>query len=208
MTAIGTNRVYVVAFMLVGLANYLRKKVPLNLKLVCALALVKMAGAYVGTNYVLGIPAASVKLVAAALIISALAAIFLLRRAKAKKPKPDLKTYLLIAIAVLAIGFYEGAVGGGGGTITRLVLTLLLGITMLEAALADVIMTFSASLVSAAIFVSNGAVDYSLLLPMIAGGALGAYAGTHMAMKKGDGWMQNFVYLVTAILIAKLVFFP
>jgi len=208
IAAIGTNRAYVVTFMLVGLLNYLHKKVPLNLKLVCALAAVKMGGAYIGTYYILSVPVASVKLLAAALIICALAAIFFLRRVNSKRKVASTQTYLLIALAVLAIGFYEGAVGGGGGTILRLMLTLLLGITMIEAALADVIITFSASFVSAAIFVSQGAVDYPLLLPMVLGGAIGAYAGSHMALKKGEAWVQNFVYLVCILLIAKLVLFP
>ena len=135
ITAIGTNRVYVSAFLLVGALNYIRKKVRLDLKLVAGLAAVKMAGAYVGSNFILSVPVAQVKLIAAGLIICALAAIVVLKMKRVERPEPNWRSYVLIAVAVLIIGFYEGAVGGGGGTIMRLLFVLVLGIAMVEGAI-------------------------------------------------------------------------
>lgn len=208
VSAIATNRLYVVAFILTGLINYLHKKVPLNLKVVGLFAVVKVAGAIVGSYYVLSIDAQSLKALVATLMLCAIAAVFIIRSRKADKSKPTMATYAIAAIAILAVGFYEGAVGGGGGTITRVAFILLLGFTMLEASLADAVMTLAASGISAAIFIANGAVDYSLLLPMLAGGIIGAYAGSHMAVKNGSGWAQKFLYAVSILLIAKLLLFP
>ncbi len=208
VSAIATNRLYLAAFTLTGLLNYLHKKVPLNLKVVCFFAVVNVAGAIIGSYYVLSIPAQSLKALVAVLMLCAIAAIFIIRRRKMEKSPPTRATYVIAAVAMLAVGFYGGMIGGGGGTVTRVLFIFLLGFTMLEASIAETLLTFAASGTSAAIFIANGAVDYSVLLPMLLGGVIGAYAGSHMAVKKGSGWAQNFLYAVSIILIAKLLLFP
>ncbi|MDO8339568.1 MAG: sulfite exporter TauE/SafE family protein [Candidatus Burarchaeum sp.] len=207
VTVIGTNRLYVTAFTLTGFLNYLHKKVPLDIKLIAGLIVVRVVGALIGSLSVLSIPTATVKPLVAIFMVFALAAIAFLHSRENKKIRPTAHRLILVAAAMLLVGFYEGFVGGGGGIITRVVLVLLLGYTMLEAALADLIMAFAASFASSIIFVLNGAVDYELLLPMLVGGVAGAFAGSHMALRKGEDWMRKLLYLVVIVLLLKMLFF-
>ncbi len=208
LTVIGTNRLYVVAFSLTGMLNYLRKKVRLNLKLVAGFAILRVAGSAAGSVFVLSIPSDAVRGMVVFLMIGAIATIFFLRsKKKLAHSKPEKITYVIAGLAILVVGLYEGVVGGGGGTITRVVLTLLLGFAMLDAALADLAMSILSSLASSIIFILNGVVDYQLLLPMLAGGIMGAFSGSHVAVEKGNAWVQNLLYVAVVALLVKLLLF-
>jgi len=204
-TAIGTNRIYVTAFVLIGLLNYLRKKVQLNLKLLLFFAAAQITGAASGSFYVLNMSPEGAKKVVSTLMLFMLGAIFMLKhRTRVKAGKTN---HFYIALAVtFAIGVYEGMVGGGSGILTRAFLTLLLGWPILEAAAATLAMSFPASLVSSSIFIAKSTIDYGLLLPMLAGGILGAYAGTHLAVRKGTKWMERLFYVAVTALLIKLMF--
>lgn len=207
---IATNRLFVVFFSLVGALNYWRRKISIDLKLVLVLLAARSLGSYFGANYVLVVPASSLKLFVAGFVVVALVAIVSLERFKNRTlgfmPKGRLRL-ALVATLFCVLGYYEGFVGGGGGTISRLLLTLLLGVTMLEAGLTDLIMSVASSAVASAVFVSANQVDYALLVPMVAGGTLGAFLGSHLAVSKGDRWLRPLLFTVVIVLLVKLAFF-
>ena len=205
-TAIGTNRIYVTVFVLTGLLNYLRKEVQLNLKFLVFFAAAQITGAAAGSFYVLNMSPEGAKKVVSTLMVLMLGAIFLLKHSKGIKAGRTNQFSLALA-ATFAMGVYEGMVGGGSGIFTRAILTVLLGWTILEAAAATLAMSFPASSVSSAIFIAKGTIDYILLLPMLAGGIIGAYAGTHLAVRKGTKWMEHLFYVAVAALLIKLIFF-
>jgi len=105
------------------------------------------------------------------------------------------------------LGYYEGFVGGGGGTISRILLMLFLGFPLLEAGVAELVITIATSLTASAVFLQAGAVDFALLLPMAAGGILGAWIGSHLAVKNGEAWLRPLLLAVVGLLLVKLVFF-
>ena len=159
------------AFLFVGLLNYLRKDARVDLRAVGIFTVVKIIGATAGSYYVLSIPVSQVRQAVGIFMLCAIIAIVLLKAIKSealKKQKSE--NFAIAAAAFLAVGFYEGAVGGGGGIITRIVLSALLGFSLLAASLADAIMTFFASAASSLIFIASGTVDYSILLSMLLGG--------------------------------------
>jgi uncharacterized membrane protein YfcA len=205
-TVIATNRLFVTAFVFTGALSYARKKVKIDVKLVAGLALAKIVGASSGSLFVLSIDASQLKLLVSILMAAALAAIIFFRGKKKAGAAIGKKHIALAAAIVLIIGVYEGIVGGGGGTISRALLMPLLGWSLIEAAAADLAMTFFSSLASSIIFVLSGTVDYILLLPMLAGGVIGAYAGTHFAVKAEKKWIERLFYAAAILLIARLLF--
>lgn len=207
---IATNRVYVVFFTLVGLANYWRKKIRIDVRPIVVILVARSAGAYLGANAVLSVPAGQLKLLVAGFMVAAIAAILVLDRQKHRKtdflPKGPVRL-ALAAVLFAVLGYYEGFVGGGGGTISRILLMLFLGFPLLEAGVAELVITIATSLTASAVFLSHGAVDFVLLLPMVAGGMLGAWIGSHLAVKKGETWLRPLLFAVVGLLLVKLVFF-
>ncbi|MFH1285910.1 MAG: TSUP family transporter [Candidatus Micrarchaeota archaeon] len=213
-TVIGTNRFYVTAFVLTGLLNYFHKKVSVDLKLIAGFLALRVMGAFVGSSMLLQVSAELVKTLVAVFMFAAMLAILILDRQKnsnqqasTSKPRHLSNAKLaFLALCMLLLGFYEGFVGGGAGTISRVLLILFFGFTMLEAAFAELIMSFSGSLVASIVFVFSGKVDYVLLAPMLAGGVIGAFFGSSFAVKKGEHWMRSLLFLVVFILILKMLF--
>ncbi len=207
---IATNRLFIVFFTLVGALNYWHRKIPLDIKLVLVLLAARSLGAYFGANSVIAVPASSLKLLVAGFVVAALASIVFLERFKGRgfgfvpKGWPRLA---IVAALFCVLGYYEGFVGGGGGTISRLLLMLILGVPMLEVGLADLAMSAASSAVASAVFVSAGQIDYVLLVPMALGGIIGAFIGSHIAVRKGDKWLRPLLYPVVVVLLIKLAFF-
>lgn len=209
-SVIATNRVYIIFFTLVGLANYWRKKIRIDVRPILVILVARSAGAYVGANAVLTVPAEQLKLLVAGFMVAAIVAILVLDRQKGKKldflPKGAARM-VLAAVLFAILGYYEGFVGGGGGTISRILLMLFLGFPLLEAGVAEMVITIATSLTASAVFLSHGAVDFALLLPMVLGGVLGAWIGSHLAVKKGETWLRPLLFAVVGLLLVKLVFF-
>jgi len=209
-SVIATNRLYVVFFTLVGLANYWRKKIRIDVRPILVILVARSAGAYVGANAVLSVPAGQLKLLVAGFMVAAIAAILVLDRQKGRKldflPQGPFRL-ALAAVLFAVLGYYEGFVGGGGGTISRILLMLFLGFPLLEAGVAELVITIATSLTASAVFLQAGAVDFALLLPMAAGGILGAWIGSHLAVKNGEAWLRPLLLAVVGLLLVKLVFF-
>ncbi len=209
-SVIATNRVYIIFFTLVGLANYWHKKIRIDVRPILVILVARSAGAYVGANAVLNVAADQLKLLVAGFMVAAIAAILVLDRQKGKKldflPKGAARM-ALAAVLFAVLGYYEGFVGGGGGTISRILLMLFLGFPLLEAGVAEMVITIATSLTASAVFLSHGTVDFALLLPMVLGGVLGAWIGSHLAVKKGETWLRPLLFAVVGLLLVKLVFF-
>jgi len=209
-SVIATNRLFVVFFTLAALANYWHQKIRVDVKPLVVLLVARSAGAYVGANAVLTVATTELKFLVAGFMVAAIAAILVLDRQKGRTldflPKGPVRLALVAALFAV-LGYYEGFVGGGGGTISRVLLMLFLGLPLLEAGVAELVMTVATSLTASTVFVSQGAVDYVLLVPMLAGGVIGALAGSHLAVKKGEAWLRPLLFVVVGALLVKLVFF-
>lgn len=204
-TVIATNRLFVTVFVLVGALSFARKKVKIDIKLVAGLALVKIVGASSGSLFIISISPSQLKPLVSLLVIAGLAAIFFFRNRKKTSTAINKKHIALAVAAVFIIGIYDGMVGGGSGLVSRALLMPIFGWTIIEATAADLAMSFFSSLASSLVFISSGAVDYALLLPMLAGGVFGAYAGTHFAVKADEKWVERLFYAATILLVANLI---
>ena len=209
-SVIATNRLYVVPFTLVGLANYWRKNVRIDVRPIVPLLIARSAGAYLGATAILAVPVSELKLLVAGFMVAAIGAIVILDRFKGRPVEflPNGPGRIVLAcVLFLALGYYEGFVGGGGGTISRILLMLFLGLPLLEAGVAELVMTVATSATASAVFLQSGQVDFVLLVPMVAGGVAGAWIGSHLAVKNGEAWLRPVLVVVVGLLLVKLVFF-
>lgn len=153
------------------------------------------------------IPTALLKPFAAAMTV-ALAFYFFLRpklgiSATFTTLTPRLK--ILLGAGALAIGFYDGIFGPGTGAFLTFLFVRIIGLDFVSAAANTKVLNLTSNLVALALFVSSGAVLFSVGLPMAACSMLGGYAGAHCAMRRGAELVRWLFLIMAVAVVAKLL---
>ncbi len=115
--------------------------------------------------------------------------------------------YAICAIALLAIGFYDGFLGPGTGS---LMLFLFLGVPQfdfLRSAANGRVLNFATNAAALALFAIKDAIIYEIAVPMLVAMLGGAYFGSHYGMKHGVGWVKPLFITMTTLILIRLAFF-
>lgn len=113
--------------------------------------------------------------------------------------------YYVFSIAVGGVlGLYEGLIGPGTGSFLIFAFVTLFGYDFLHASANAKIINVTANIGALAFFIFKGFVVWSIVIPIAAANMLGNYAGSHMAIKKGSGFVRIFFIGVSVALIIKL----
>lgn len=112
---------------------------------------------------------------------------------------------VILIVFVILIGFYDGFMGGGTGSFL-LFLMLFTGFDFLRAAGNAKVLNFGSNIGALLLFIMMGEVNYTYGLAMAASMVLGSYAGAHLAISKGVGYVRALFIIVTSILILKNIY--
>jgi uncharacterized membrane protein YfcA len=113
--------------------------------------------------------------------------------------------YYLYAIGTGGlIGLYDGMIGPGIGSFLIFSFIVLFGYDFLHAAANGKIINCVTNFSVLVIFFFKNAIVWHIALPVAAANMLGNYIGTHVAIKKGSGFIRLFFILVVLALIIKL----
>jgi uncharacterized membrane protein YfcA len=108
------------------------------------------------------------------------------------------------AIAAFIIGFYDGLIGPGTGTMLMIALVAIMGFAFVGASAIAKVVNATTNLASIIVVGLTIGVMWKLGLVMGIANLAGGYAGSHMALKKGSGFVRIFYLIVTALLILRL----
>lgn len=103
------------------------------------------------------------------------------------------------------IGFYDGFFGPGAGSLYTLGFFALAGSNLITATANAKILNFTSNLASLCVFLVSGHVNFGLGLPMAAGQMLGAYVGSHTALKHGTWIIRPLLVATTSAVAIKLL---
>ncbi|WP_017549108.1 TSUP family transporter [Salinicoccus carnicancri] len=112
---------------------------------------------------------------------------------------------VILIVFVIIIGFYDGFMGGGTGSFL-LFLMLFTGFDFLRAAGNAKVLNFGSNIGALLLFITMGEVNYTYGLAMAASMVLGSYAGAHLAISKGVGYVRGLFIIVTSVLILKNIY--
>jgi uncharacterized membrane protein YfcA len=110
----------------------------------------------------------------------------------------------LIATAIGAvIGFYDGFFGPGTGSFFVFLFVRLLGYDFLNASATAKLLNTATNLAAIALFAAKGHVWWHVAMAMALCNVAGSFAGTHLALKHGAGFVRGVFIAVVSALILK-----
>jgi uncharacterized membrane protein YfcA len=200
----GTNKLSASVGTLTALFKYARGGKILWLPALVA-ALAALPGAYLGAELL----ARTDKQLAQRILLVALpamAALIFVKKQYPERSRPVTRAALALCAAIgLVVGFYDGFLGPGTGTLLIMAFTSLIGMETVTASGSAKLVNFASNFGALAAHIINGNVYYALALPAMACSILGGYVGAHLAIKKGAKFVRFLMLAVVLALIAKLI---
>jgi uncharacterized membrane protein YfcA len=98
-------------------------------------------------------------------------------------------------------------VGGGTGVLGTYILIFFFGLTFLQSSGTRKIAGMASIITGSVVYIAAGVVPYDIVLALLVSGTLGGWAGTHYAIKKGEGWARLLFFIVIFALGLKLLIF-
>lgn len=106
------------------------------------------------------------------------------------------------AIALLSpIAFYDGLLGPGTGTYMAIVANKGLGMRFLRATGLAKPLNLATNFASAIVYIFAGKVIWGIALPMAVASVIGAYIGSHSAIRYGDGFIKKVMLIMLLVML-------
>lgn len=200
----GTNRVGVLAQNLGGLAGFHRHgKVDWRWSL--AVSVPALVGAAIGVWLALELPNVAFK---RSLSIAMLAlTLWSILKPADTTGKRQVKSpwHPGVMLGFFVVGVYGGFIQAGVGFVV-LAVTSYAGLDLLRGNAAKLLTVLLITILSLAVFASSSQVDWSRGLALSVGTLAGSFYGVHLAVFKGQAWLQRVV-TATVIIFAVLLWF-
>ena len=119
---------------------------------------------------------------------------------------PKKKAFILAACAGLVIGFYDGLIGPGTGTIAIIVFSAGMKYDLKTASGNAKVMNLASNYASLIAVITGNKVIYSIAIPAAVFGIIGNYIGAGFAIKKGTVFIKPLMICVIVLLFGKLFY--
>lgn len=108
------------------------------------------------------------------------------------------------AIICLLIGFYDGFIGPGAGSLLVLAFISWLGFDFLQANAHAKVVNLATNLGSIVLFMLKGSIMWSIAIPMAICNAMGGFLGSKMAISRGNKFIRTFFLMVIIATLCRL----
>jgi uncharacterized membrane protein YfcA len=108
------------------------------------------------------------------------------------------------ATAATLIGFYDGLIGPGTGSMLMIALVAIMGFAFVGASAIAKVVNATTNLASIIVVGIHIGIMWKLGLLLGVANLLGGYTGSHLAISKGSSFIRIFYLIVTGLLILRL----
>nr|WP_235619750.1 MULTISPECIES: TSUP family transporter [unclassified Treponema] len=119
---------------------------------------------------------------------------------------PKKKAFVLAACTGLLIGFYDGLIGPGTGTIAIIVFSAWMKYDLKTASGNAKVMNLASNYATLIAVITGNKVVYSIAIPAAVFGIIGNYIGAGFAIKKGTAFIKPLMICVIILLFGKLFY--
>lgn len=195
--ALGQEKLVSTIGTIAAIKNFLKNK-SIVWKIIPAGILSALIGAYVGAKVILYLPTEVISYIIIALLPFGLLAAFL--KGKVKDHAQIRTSILLTFVTCFVVGFYDGFFGPGTGSLFIIALSLINGLTLLQASATSKIFNFSSNIGAFVAFVLAGQMAFLIGIPMIIASLIGNHIGSLHAIKT-DGEIVRKILIITVVLM-------
>ncbi len=183
-----------------------RKKVYISVSLIFIFGLIAFFSSMLGTYMLTLISNQYFKTILfVVLILIAIYTFFKKEFGQSHKTDIDLfsfKNLVIQTFLVVLIGFYDGFIGPGTGTILLMCYVYFLKFDFMHASLYAKGINVFTNLGSILFFIWKGTIIWSITIPMLLANVCGSYMGSNLALAKGNKYLKSILmYVVTLIII-------
>lgn len=172
-------------------------------------AVFSFGASYIGMQIALRIDQAVLK-TALILIFPVIAAVLLIKRDFGNENKskeiPQKKAFVLAGLIGACVGFYDGLIGPGTGTIAIIAYSAWMKYDLKTASGNAKLLNLASNYASLTAVLLNNKVIFSVAVPAAACGIIGNYLGAGFALKKGASFIRPLMIVVIILLFAKLFY--
>lgn len=205
LQAIGTQRTSSIAGTTVAAWNYFRR-ISISWKIVLPACVAALLASAIGVQFAKAMDKEILKwIVLSMCVLLAIYTVFKKDLGNLHIPRYEGKHESIAAACVgVACGFYNGLIGPGTGTLMVFAFVSVMGMDFLRSSAISKASNVAADLSSWTVLLFSGFVIWALAIPLIIGNMMGSYLGSHIAIKKGQGFIRAFFLIVVCLLIVKL----
>jgi len=206
LQAIGTQRTSSIFGTSVAAWNYFRK-VSISWKIVAPACIAALLSSLIGVHFAKSMDKEMLKwIVLSMCVLLAIYTVFKKDLGNLHVPRYEGKHASAAAACVgAACGFYNGLIGPGTGTLMVFAFVSVMGMDFLRSSAISKASNVAADLSSWTVLLFSGFVIWALAIPLVIGNMIGSYIGSHIAIKRGQGFIRAFFLIVVSLLIARLV---
>lgn len=162
----------------------------------------------IGTSFAQALPAEYMRpIVVTLLLIVAIQTLLQPKLGTSHEPKQTGKKALWLAACIGAlIGGYDGFFGPGTGTFFIFAFVRIFGFDFLHASANAKLANLASNIGSIILFGLTGHVLWLIALPMAVCNLIGAYVGSHLAIRYGSKLIRKLFLVLVFLLIGKMIF--
>lgn len=113
------------------------------------------------------------------------------------------RKYSYAIIICVFIGFYDGFIGPGTGSLLIIAFVGILGFDFLQASTNAKLVNLATNIGSITLFVIKGKIIWSIAIPMAICNATGAFIGARLAISRGNGFIRIFFLIIVTITLLR-----
>lgn len=165
-----------------------------------------LVGAGIGTELALYISPEVLGKLLVLLLPIAMVVTLMPKKEQKKPPLTSGRRYWILApLCFLVVGLYDGFFGPGTGSFLILALHCVLRISLIEASATSKVMNFASNFGALVLFIWNGAVSWTIGLPMMVANVAGNWLGCRLAIRVGAEAVRRFLWVSLSLLLATLI---
>jgi uncharacterized protein len=184
------------------------KKVKIDWKLFGVLALVSFVFAFIGSHLLTIVPNDFMKPILLLVLVSLLIYTYLKKDfGQFTTSKLSKKQIYLVAIGIsMLLGFYDGFIGPGTGSLLIMAFVAFLGFDFMQSSAYAKLVNLATNIGSITLFVLKGKIIWSVAIPMAICNVTGAWLGARLAISKGNQFIRIFFLVVVGLMLLRFAY--
>ncbi len=200
----GTNKIAALAGTLTATLKYARR-IRFDVPVLLVIAACCFASSFIGARLISHLDSNTLKPVILFILIGiALYTLFTKNLGASKSKELTRKQQMLYGGLIgLVVGFYDGFFGPGTGSFFVLGFVVVMGFEFVKASAYAKVVNCVTNLSALIVFISKGYFILPLAIVMTVFNMTGSYIGSHLALKKGNGFVRIMFLVIVGIMICK-----